>query len=96
MSNIKLCHYDDGKKKLQSHEVYLKEENFYNVQYDIHSHDIFDIRGYGETEEEAMENFRTKIKYLFNEFRALEKMLFETNIFEIDKVEVDCLGREVK
>lgn len=94
--SIKLCHYDDGKERIQSHEIYLKEENYCNIEYGIFSHDIFDIRGYGETEEEAMENFREKIKILFKELKALEKILLNPNIFEIDKIEVDWSCKEIK
>lgn len=74
---IKLKHYDDGKQKWQSHEVSIIEENFYNVQYDICSHNPFDIIGYGKTENEAMEDFKKKFFYVMDELRAFESMLIQ-------------------
>ena len=52
MSNIKLAHYDDGKQKYQSHEVYLKDTDFYH-EVGVYNHNIFDAIGYGETKEEG-------------------------------------------
>ena len=55
---IELTHYDDGKKNFQSHEVSIKEKCFYNAKYDVTSHNIFDLIGYGETKEEALEDYQ--------------------------------------
>ena len=96
MSNINIAHYDDGKQKWQSHEVYLKEKDFYNTEYDINSHDIFTVIGYGETKEEALKDFKRKIEYLFKELKALETMIFETDVLENNMIEVDYAGNEVK
>lgn len=96
MSNIKLVHHDDGKNKWQSHEIYLKEENFYSPEYDLFSHNLFDVRGYGETKEEALKDFERKIDFLFNEYKALERMLFETDVLTDNMVEVDYSGKEIK
>lgn len=74
---IKLKHYDDGKQKWQSHEISIIEENFYNAKYDIYSHNPFDIIGYGETENEALENFKNKFFYVMDELRAFENMLIQ-------------------
>lgn len=74
---IKLKHCDDGKQKWQSHEVSIVEENFYNVQYDVCSHNPFDITGYGETENEAMKDFKKKFFYVIDELRAFESMLIQ-------------------
>lgn len=74
---IKLKHYDDGKQKWQSHEISIIEENFYNAKYDICSHNPFDIIGYGETENEALENFKNKFFYVMDELRAFENMLIQ-------------------
>ena len=93
--NIKIAHYDDGKKKYQSHEIKLKEENFYNSEYDIFSHDIFDVTGYGETKEEALKDFMKKMNYIFEELKSLEKTLFETDLLTDNMIEVDCFGKEI-
>jgi len=74
---IKLKHYNDGKQKRQSHEVSIIEENFYNPKYDVFSHNPFDITGYGETEEEALEDFKKKFFYVMDELGAFEAMLIQ-------------------
>lgn len=69
-----LAHYDDGKQKYQSHEIFLKEDgNFFSKEHDLSSHDITDVRGYGETKEEALQDLKTQLDWLFEEYRALEK-----------------------
>ena len=66
MSNIKLAHYNDGKHKCESHEVYLKETDFYH-EVGVYSHNIFDAIGHGETKEEAFEDLKKKLNFLFDE-----------------------------
>lgn len=94
MGNIKLAHYDDGKKKCESHEVYLKDTDFYH-EVGVYNHNIFDAIGYGETKEEALENLKKKLDFLFEELRALEKMIFETDVLTDNMIEVDCSGKEI-
>lgn len=93
---IELTHYDDGKKKFQSHEVSIKEQYFYNAKYDVTSHNVFDLIGYGKTKEEALEDYKKKFGYVMNELRAFEQMLFETDVLENSMVEVDARGNEIK
>ena len=94
---MRLVHYDDGKQKIESHEVFLKEdENFYCKEFMLFSHDITDVRGYGETKEEALQDLKNKLDWLFKEYRALEKMIFETDILEKAMIEVDFSGKEVE
>ena len=93
---IKLAYHNDGKHKWQSHEIYLKEDDFYNSEFDVFSHDPFDICGYGETKEEALEEFKKKFQYVMNEWRAFEDMLFNTNIITDSIITVDCFGKEIK
>ena len=60
---MKLAHYDDGKHKWMSHEVFLKEDdNFYCKEFDLFSHNITDVRGYGETKGEALQDLKNKKK----------------------------------
>ena len=59
-----------------------------------HEFDITNIRGYGETKEEAIENLKKELEYYFNELHVLEKMLYETDTLDNDIVEVDCLGKK--
>lgn len=78
---LRLSHYNDGKEKSQSHEVTISDVNrSYNAEHDIFSLNPFDITGYGATQEEALENFKEKIDYVLREWRAFEKMLFETDV----------------
>lgn len=80
---LRLTYYNDGKKKSQSHEVTISDINrSYNAEYDIFSINPFDITGYGATKEEALENFKRKFDYVMREWRAFEKMLFETDAIE--------------
>ena len=91
---INLTHYDDGKGKLQSHEVSISETDYYNSEYDVFSHDPFDITGYGSTKEEAMEDFKRKFEYVLAEWNAFGKMLFNPAI-QLNTIEVDCLGKSI-
>lgn len=93
---IELTHYDDGKKKFQSHEVSIKEQYFYNAKYDVTSHNVFSLIGYGETKEEALEDYKKKFSYIMDNLRAFERMLFETDVIENNMVEVDASGNEIK
>lgn len=86
---LRLNHYNDGKEKYQSHEIRIRECRFYCAEYDVFSHNPFDITGYGETKEEALEDFKRKFNYVMRELKAFEKMLFETNVIETDIVELD-------
>ena len=91
---IKLVHHDDEKQKYQSHEIYFKIKDFYNFEYEVFSYDISDIKGYGETKEEALEDFKKKVRYLLNQYKELEKLLFEQNELTDNITEVDCFGKE--
>lgn len=61
-----------------------------------HEFDITNIRGYGETKEEAIQNLKKEFEYYCNELHALEKMLYETDVLDNDIIEVDCLGRKIE
>lgn len=95
---IQLTHYDDGKEKYQSHEVSLK------VPYNVKSkrlntyieYDFSEITGYGETKEEALNDFMKKFNYMLDEWKAFANMLNETNVITDNILEVDCVGHEVK
>ncbi len=85
---MELKYFNDGKDKWQSHEISIIEENFYNSDIGVFSHDPFDITGYGATKEEALEDFKRKFDYIMNEWKAFEKMLFETDVIENNMIEV--------
>ena len=87
---MKIAHYNDGKEKWESHTCYL-----FNDSDVYHEFDITNIRGYGETKEEAIQNLKKEFEYYFNELHALEKMLYETDVLDNDIIEVDCLGRKI-
>lgn len=87
---MKIAHYNDGKEKWESHTCYLFNESDSYDQFDITN-----IRGYGETKEEAIQNLKKELEYYFNELHALEKMLYEADVLDNDIIEVDCLGRKI-
>ena len=91
---IKLAHYNDGKQKDQSHEIYLREDIGFCYN-DLFSHNIFTARGYGATKEEALNDLKNKLNFLFDELKILETKLFETNELEDDMIEVNCSGIEI-
>ncbi len=92
---IKLAHHDDKKGKYQSHEVYLKEDDFYNAEYGLLSTNPFDVMGYGATKEEALKDFMRKMDYILREWEAFEKILFCTDILTDNMIDVDCFGKEI-
>ena len=65
---MKIAHHNDGKEKWESHTCYL-----FNDSDAYHKFDITNIRGYGETKEEAIQNLKKELEYYFNELHALEK-----------------------
>lgn len=93
---VKLAHYDDGKGKYQSHEIYLKEDDFYNAEFDLFSISPFDVSGYGTTKEEALKDFMRKMEYVLCEWEAFKKILFCTDVLTDNMVEINCFGKEVK
>ena len=96
---MKLVHYDDGKNNYQSHEIYLQddihENGFYVNDLYFESHDISDIRGYGENKEEALNDFKNKVLFLLKEYQALKGMLIESKTLENNMIEVDCCGKRI-
>lgn len=63
---IECVHYDDRKGKWQSHEVYIKtDDDSYYIDGKSLPYDLSDIAGYGETKEEAFEEFKEKFNQLF-------------------------------
>lgn len=92
---MNLSHHNDGKQKFNSHEVGLIDKDFHNAEYGIFSHNFMDLAGYGETKEEALEDFKRKFQYLLDEWNAFGKMLFESDVLENKIVEVDCFGKPI-
>ena len=79
---MKLAYHDDGKHKYQSHEIYLKDDKqMYNVNTEMCGYDILDLRGYGNSKEEAYEDFKKKAKYLFNELSSIAYTLLKLHSF---------------
>ena len=91
-----LIHHDDGKQKWKSHEVGIAEKDFYNHEYDIFSHNFMNLAGYGETRNEALEDFKKKCQYLLNEWNAFAKLLLDSDIVENEMIEVNCFGEPIK
>ena len=93
---IEMTYHNDYKEKRQSHEISIREHNFYNVEADLYSHDPFDIIGYGATKEEAIENFKNKFRYIMREWKAFEIMLLDTDMITDSIIEIDCMGEPIK
>lgn len=96
MSEIRLAHYNDGKQKCYSHEIsifdkcddYCDETGTYGV------HDLAAIVGYGDSEEQAREDFRDKFNSAFEQLKEFHRKLNDSNE-SIEEVEVDCTGNLV-
>ena len=93
---IEMTYYNDYKGKQQSHEISIREHDFYNAEANIYSHDPFDIIGYGATKEEAIEDFKSKFKYIMREWKAFETMLLDTDTITDSIIEIDCMGEPIK
>lgn len=87
---MKIAHYNDGKEKWESHSCYLFDDSDGYYEFDITN-----IRGYGETKEEAIQNLKKELEHYFDKLHILEKMLYETDVLDNDIIEVDCLGRKI-
>ena len=92
---IGMIYHNDHKKKFQSHEISLREHDFFNAEAMVFSHNPFDVVGYGATKEEAIENFKNKFKYIMREWKAFEMMLLDTDEIIDNIIEVDCMGKEI-
>lgn len=79
--NIKF--FDDKKEKYQSIECYIGDISEYpNIDLGVYDWDICELTGYGETKQEAFEDFKVKFKFLMDEYRKLEKKVDEMKIKE--------------
>jgi hypothetical protein len=93
---IEMLYHNDHKEKWKSHEIYIKEHDFYNDEANLFSHDPFDITGYGATKEEAIEDFKNKFRNIMREWKAFEMMLLDTDQITDSIIEVDCMGKPIK
>ena len=93
---IEMLYHDDGKEKWQSHEIYIRENGFFNAEVDVWSHNPFNVIGYGATKEEAIEDFKNKFIYVVKELKAFEAMLLDTDVITDGIIEVDCMGKPIK
>lgn len=93
---IEMIYHNDHKEKWQSHEISIREHDFYNAEADLFSHDPFDITGYGATKEDAIEDFKNKFKYIMREWKAFEMMLLDTDQITDCIIEVDCFRNPIK
>lgn len=88
---LKLTHYNDGKEKWQSHEIEVIEfhaQPHYDPDHDVTSLNFFDLTGHGSTKEEALDDFKRKFSYILEQWKAFDRMLFETDAIENDIAEV--------
>ena len=93
---IEMTYHNDHKEKWQSHEISIREHDFYNAEANVYSHNPFDVYGYGATKEEAIEDFKNKFKYVMRELKAFETMLLDADVITDNIVVVDCFGKPIK
>lgn len=93
---MNLIYHDDGKQRWQSHEVGITEKDFHNHEYGIFSHNFMDLAGYGETRNEALEDFKRKFRYLLDEWNAFAKLLLDSDVAENEMIDVDCFGEPIE
>lgn len=86
---LELTHYNDGKEKWQSHEVSMTDK----TDLELGDFDFASIYGYGETYEEALEEFKKAFGEKIEKIKCFEKMLFETD--SLSPIEVDCFKKEI-
>ena len=100
-----ICWNNNHKDKSDSYEVFWKEDDklydsfvkkYPDVYASVYGHGMEHIIGYGETKKEAIDNFRIALRYLIDEFQAIEKLYLETPFLENNMVEVDCLGNPLE
>lgn len=87
---LEITHHDDGKEKFQSHTVGMADRkddgNFYTFD--------FSMEGYGESYDEALEDFKQKFDEQMCRLQAFEKMLFGTDA--LIPIKVDCFGKPIE
>lgn len=94
---MQLTHHDNGKCKYDSHTISIQDDYAFIINpNELISHNITDVYGYGETKEEALKDFLRKMNILFDEYKAIENLLFGTDIYTSNIKEVDCFGNEIK
>lgn len=91
-----LAHYNDGKEKWQSHEVSLRKSEQHDLSADLYTLDVTDITGYGSTKEEAIDDFKSKLKHLINKYKELEALILYSNSMVDSIKEVDGEGNLIK
>ena len=103
---LMLQHHDDGKEKSQSHEIsfgrfewnellgaaiagkrYIKSD-----KPDIYN--LLEIVGYGETKDEAYQDFKNKFMRFIKEIQAIDD-LWDTGMYQREVVTVDCFGEAI-
>lgn len=81
---MKLKFINDGKEKWLPYDSYCAIDKNELDPDDIYPYDMVDLIGYGETKEEALEDLKTKVKYLMNRLKEIETNL-ENYEFELEE-----------
>lgn len=102
---IYMCHHDDGKEKSQSHKVIFQDLNSDNSkayadiidEYNIYvsGYGLEDVRGYGSTKEEAINNAKKALEHLISALDNLRAGL-NNGAFEKHIKEIDCFNNVIK
>ena len=95
---IKLNYHNDGKEKYQSHEIHMKEyEFFHSDDVDVWSLNPFNVYGYGSSREEAFEDFKKKLEVVMKELQDQCCRIISIDSLDMlnDVVEVDCMGNPI-
>lgn len=83
-----LSHYDDGKGKFQSHEISIHTMGLNRLD-DV---DVDLFGGYGETKEEAIEDFKSHFNEWMKSLIEFQQRINSGDPDVIKTVETDCLG----
>lgn len=86
---LKLAHYNDGKEKRQSHEVSFGEYCEYTKK--ISSPEL-SFSGYGETYDEALEDFKRQLRDVRDDLSDFIELLDKN---QLQPVKIDCVNKVV-
>lgn len=99
MSEIRLAHYNDGKQKCYSHEISIfdKCDDYCDETGTFGIYDLEAIIGYGESEEQAREDFKNKFNSAFDKLKEFHRKLNSDDIENdaIGQIEVDYAGNKI-
>ncbi len=88
---FEIAHHDDGKEKYDSHTVCMIDIDKNGEHIDLNLSNIY---GYGDTYNEALNDFIEKFNKEIERLKSFEIMLNCTDT--LVPIEVDCSGKPIK